>query len=183
MFIAVLIKCLVLVLTISSDFTILPLYIKKPSQISIWGGFFLILYWIRKNTVQAGSYGWHGWWNCRSWCASHADIQRLPACSGLRSRIRWLRNTVRSGRYLAGRWDNRLQSKGGTCCKCLKGIPLEKCYIVDLHTSPAWAMPAFCLPFRDWGQYRRSDYWCHSGIARYLYHSWFVRMPAIFYRG
>ena len=35
MFIAVLIKCLVLVLTISSDFTILPLYIKKPSQISI----------------------------------------------------------------------------------------------------------------------------------------------------
>lgn len=29
MFIAVLIKCLVLVLTISSDFTILPLYIKK----------------------------------------------------------------------------------------------------------------------------------------------------------
>ena len=35
---------------------------------------------------------------------------------------------------------------------------VEMCIRDSLHTSPAWAMPAFCLPFRDWGQYRRSDY-------------------------
>ena len=114
MFIAVLIKCLVLVLTISSDFTILPLYIKKPvSNNRFEAASFLFYIGIRKNTVQAGSYGWHGWWNCRSWCASHADIQRLPACSGLRSRIRWLRNTVRSGRYLAGRGITVFRVKAG----------------------------------------------------------------------